>query len=172
MRVKHLLFCAAFLICAFTPTVAQDSYVIASCSAPNKSERLVGGRYALSLPKNAIIKKGRDVDYSDYSIGYGKKKNRVWLFGIFGPLASSGKVPDDWLSASVEVVRRTWKRGEFEGVDAKGKLANGNHWRYFGQFGESISYHDVPAEAAAYFDNIIDTVCFREWKFVSQQRNN
>jgi len=109
---------------------------------------MVGGRLKLKLGKQAIVKRGRDVDYSNYALGFGVKKGRVWLQGIFGPYATSGRVPDDWLSASSEVTQTKWKFDDLEGVDAKGKLPNGNRWRYFGTFGESISYYDVPLDAA------------------------
>ncbi len=110
------------------------------------------------------MKEGRDIDYSDYAVGFGPKKSRVWLQGIYGPVATSGKAPEGWLSASVEVTRRTWRFADLEGVDVKGKLANGNYWRYFGQYGESVRYYDVPADAAAYFDGLLNNVCFLDWR--------
>ena len=97
------------------------------------SGKVVGGRIILRLPKGAIVKEGRDIDYSDYAVGFGPKKGRVWLQGIYGPVATSGRVPEEWLSASVEVTRRTWTVADLDGVDAKGKLANGNEWRCLGQ---------------------------------------
>jgi len=127
-------------------------------------QRRVGGRIKLHLPKNAILTKGRDADYSDYAIGFDPKKGRVWLQGIYGPNATSGRVPDDWLAASVDVTRRVWRFADLEGVDAKGKLANGNYWRYTGHSGESISYYDIGSNAAAYFDRIIDHACFHDWR--------
>ena len=127
--------------------------------------KVLGGRLKLHTPKGAIVKKGQDIDYSNYAVGFGAKKSRVWLQGIVTlPVATSGKVPDNWLSASVEVKRKTWKFADFEGVDVKRKLSNGNYWRYLGQLGESIKYYDVPAEAAAYFDGLLNNVCFLDWR--------
>ena len=162
MKLNPLILCPVLLLCASASTMAQSQYSIPACSSSSKSR--LGYTFQLSLPKGAIVRRGQDVDYSDYHIGFGAKRRRVWLSGIYGPIATSGKVPQDWLSSSVEVSQRTWKFGEYEGVDAKGKLANGNHWRYFGRFGESIRYHDVPADAAAYFDNIINNICFLDWR--------
>ena len=71
-------------------------------------------------------------------------------------------VPEDLLTKSTDVTQRTWKRGDVSGIDTKGKLANGNLWRYFGQGNELIRYEDVPAEAAAFFDGLLDKVCFRD----------
>jgi hypothetical protein len=99
---------------------------------------MLGGRLKLKVDKDALVKKGRDVDYSNYAVGFGKKKERAWLQGIYGPNATSGQVPREWLRASTEVTQRTWKFAGFEGVDAKGKLGDGNFWRYFGTLGESL----------------------------------
>jgi len=70
----------------------------------------------------------------------------------------------NWLAASVDVTRRVWRFADLEGVDAKGKLANGNYWRHTGHSGESISYYDIGSNAAAYFDRIIDHACFHDWR--------
>ena len=164
MKLNIIILCIALLLCASSTVVAQNQYSLSACDSSSKSGKLLGDGFKLKLPKGAIVKKGRDVDYSDYAIGFGPKNNRVWLSGIYGPVATSGKAPDNWLSASAEVSQRTWKFAELEGVDAKGKLKNGNYWRYFGMFGESIRYYDVPKEAAAYFDGIIDNVCFLDWR--------
>ena len=77
-------------------------------------------------------------------------------------MAASGKVPADWLAASNSVTRRTWKQDDFDGVDMKGNLPNGNSWRYSSQCGESWKYYDVPAEAAAFFNRVIDGAYFRD----------
>ena len=164
MKLNFSLLCVALIIFSFIPVAAQNQYNLPACASSSESQKFVGGRLKLFLPKNAILKKGQDIDYSNYFIGFGEKKNRVWLSGIFGPTATSGKVPEKQLSASTDLVQRSWKFGEFEGVDTKGKLANGNVWRYIGQYGEAIEYYDVPKEAADYFDGILDNVCYQEWK--------
>jgi hypothetical protein len=66
--------------------------------------------------------------------------------------------------AKREVDGITWRFADLEGVDAKGKLANGNYWRYLGQYGESVRYYDVPVEAAAYFDGLLNKACFLDWR--------
>lgn len=161
MKLEAIIIC--LFLCACPSILAQDQYFLPACPSSSMSGKVVGERIKLHLPKGAILKKGQDVDYSNYAVGFGAKKSRVWLHGIYGPVATSGKVPEDWLSTSVEVTRRTWKFGDHEGGDTKGKLANGNYWRYLGLYGESIRYYDVPAEAAAYFDNILNNICFSDW---------
>jgi hypothetical protein len=164
MNLNRSILCIAVAICAFTSTHAQSTYSISACGKTDKPKQIVGNRFRFSLPKNAVVKKSRDVDYSAFNISFGAKRNLAWLLVIFGPNATSGNISKDWVSSSVEVKRRNWKYGEANGVDAKGKLANGNYWRYFGMVGESISYHDVSPEAAAYFDSVIDSVCYMDWR--------
>ena len=142
--------------------MAQSAYSLPACKLSANTHDLLGLRFKLKVGREPIVRKGRDVDYSSYALGFGRKKNRAWLNGIFGPNSTSGQVPREWLSASAEVNQRTWKFANLDGVDAKGKLANGNYWRYFGMFGESIQYYNVPPEAAAYFDRVIDSVCFMD----------
>lgn len=72
-----------------------------------------------------------------------------------GPLTTTGRVPDEWLTASAVVTVRTWKRGDVGGLDLTGELPNGNRWRYFSQCGEALSFHDVPASTSAFFNRII-----------------
>lgn len=159
---SRILFCLTLLLGTNAFAFAQSEYSLVACDSPAKAKKMVGGILKLNPSKEAIVKRGRDVDYSDYGIGFGKKDRRVWLQGIYGPNATSGRVPDDWLSASSEVTHRKWKFADLEGVDVKGKLPNGNYWRYFGMFGESIKYYDVPSDAAAYFDGIMNSVCILE----------
>jgi hypothetical protein len=163
MKFQTVFIYVAFSLCSYIPILAQSQRIIPTCSETPETKIVLGNTLKLLVPKDAIINKDTlDVDYWWYSVGFGPEKNRVWLRGIYGLHATSGQVPQKWLSSSTKIARRTWKHGKYRGVDAKGKLRNGNYWRYFGQFNESIEYYDVSAEAAAYFDNIIDNVCFLE----------
>ena len=163
MKVKTFLLCLLFVSnCSYV--LAQDQNSLAACDSSSTSKKSVGDRIKLPLPKNAVVKRGRDVDYSNYAIRFGPKKTPVWLEGIYGPTATSGAVPQDWLWLSVDVTRRVWNFGDVKGVDARGRLANGNYWRYFGLYGESVKYYDVPPNAAVYFDAIIDNSCFADWR--------
>lgn len=163
IKLEFLLINFVLLICGCVPALAQSEYSIPACNI-SKSQKFVGDRLTLPLPKGAKVKRGRDIDYADYYIGFGKKKNRVWLSGIFGPTATSGEVSEDWLSSSSDIIQRTWKSAEDKGVDVIGKLANGNYWRYVGRNGESFKYYDVPKDAAEYFDGIIGNLCYQAWK--------
>jgi hypothetical protein len=157
---SRILLSLSLLLSVSALTVAQSQYSLPACDA--KTNGMLGKRLKLKVAKDAIVKTGRDVDYSNYALGFGKKPNRAWLQGIYGPNATSGQVPREWLRATSEASQRKWKFAEIEGVDAKGKLPDGNYWRYFGMFGESFWYYEAPPDAAAYFDRVIDTVCFMD----------
>lgn len=164
MKIKISIFCLLTLLANFNVVKAQEKYNLPACKSV-ENENLIGDRFRIQVPKKAILKKGQDVDYSQYFIGFGKKRNRVWLSGIFGPLATSGKPTKDYTESSLEVMQKTWVfEGFEEGVDIKGKLKNGNYWRYFGAFGEAIKYYDVSLEAANYFDSILDGICYQKRK--------
>jgi hypothetical protein len=161
MKIKPFFLFSVLFLYGLSSTFAQDAGVIPTCNESSKSTKMIGGRYLLSLPKGAIVKTGMDIDYSAFSIGYGKRKNRFWLSGIFGGLVLGQRVPEDLVSSSVNVTQRTWNRGGVKVMDTKGQLGNGNYWRYFGEGDDLIRYENVSAEAAIYFDSILVTVCFR-----------
>lgn len=155
----RILAAVCLLLCVSALTVAQSQYSLVPCESSANTKDMLGLTLKLKVDKDAIVRKGHDVDYTYYDVGFGENNKRAWLKGIYGVNATSGQVPREWLSASPESKVRTWKFAELQGVDAKGKLANGNYWRYFGMFGESIYYYNVPPDAAAYFDHVIDTMC-------------
>ena len=161
MNLNLPIFCVAISLYASTPAAARSQYPVPTCGK-SKREKIVGDRLKLPLPRGAVVKRITDADYSAYSIGFGAKQDRAWLSGVHGPLVSGEKAPEAWLSSSAEVSQRVWRHRKYEGIDARGKLTNGNYWRYFGQYGEVIQYYDVSAEAAAYFDSLIDKVCIAE----------
>jgi len=64
---------------------------------------------------------------------------------------------DVWESADYSESAYTW--GGSDIVDARGRGPAGKLWRYFGRFGESISYYEAAPAAAALFDRAISGVC-------------
>lgn len=128
---------------------------------PAVTDKHPGFSLRLSPPVKAIVSQGHDVDYGYFSIGYGPKRERVWLKGSGnGPYASLGVPPEGWLLNSREFSVRAFRSGSVEGMDIRGQANDGTYWRYAGVLlKESMSYSGVSAEAAAYFDNLIDGAC-------------
>jgi hypothetical protein len=163
-RLLRIVLAGVLVMTAQPSIFAQDQISVPACDSLPKPKKFVGDRLRLAISKGATVKKGRDVDYEDYYVGFGEQKNRVWLSGIFGPTATGGMPSDKWMADSKEVRKGTWKSGVMRGNDIRGRLANGNYWRYFGTWGESFEYYDVSPEAAAFFDEMIKNVCYQEWK--------
>lgn len=78
--MKRISLFTILFITFLTPCFGQDSYIIPWCNTTIGSKDFVGGKFKLSLPKGAIVSKGKDIDYSNYSIGYGKKKKYESVF--------------------------------------------------------------------------------------------
>jgi hypothetical protein len=127
-----------------------------ACAEKRDSMTSVEKEYDLPISSQAIAPGGEDLIYWSEGLAHTVQNKTYRLVVTLGPISASGKLPDDWLAASTAATRRTWKHRDTENVDVKGKLANGNHWRYFSQCGESLKYYDVPTEASAFFDRIID----------------
>lgn len=127
-----------------------------ACAEQQGSKWTADKQYTLPIPNGDLVPRGQDKFYWGEGLSYTAQKKTDWLIASVGPIATSGKVPDDWLAASTTITVRTWKRGDLGGVDVKGTLRNGNHWRYFCQCGEAFRYNDAPAKTASYFDSIVD----------------
>jgi len=122
-----------------------------ACSESGDSMWSVSGQPASSAPESVAPPKGWGEGLS-FTV-----QDKTYRLGEFlGLMADHAKVPNVWLTASTEVVQRTWKQDRFDGADVKGKLPNGDYWRYFSLCGEVWRYYDVPLEAAAVFDYVID----------------
>jgi hypothetical protein len=94
-------------------------------------------------------------------IGYTVNGETYELRNVLGKMDQRDGVPADWVAASTSVTRRDMRRDARYAADIKGTLPNGLQWRYAHLCGESLIYHDVPPEAATYFDRLIDAAYFQ-----------
>jgi hypothetical protein len=161
MTCSRILLLSLLILGSSVQLLGQEKHTIETCADPFQAKHYLGEQYILLIPKGTRVHHGSDIDYSSYSVGYAVQKKTYRLSGMYGAMTLA-YVPEDLLTKSTEVTQRPWKRGDLNGIDTKGKLANGNLWRYFGQGNELIRYEDVPAEAAAFFDGLLDKVCFRD----------
>jgi hypothetical protein len=137
----------------------QTEWLIPPCGQELGGRQLRIARLRLQHPSGAQVKKGRDIDYEDFSIAYGQGNDQQYLYAIWGPMASHGFPPDSWISASVGFTSRSWRFGEAVGMDVRGRSKEGKFWRYFGTYGIGLSYKEASKEAADYFDRIMDSAC-------------
>jgi hypothetical protein len=141
-------------------TSAQESYELKPCAFTKMPKGNLGVSLVVRVPKDAKVTKGRDIDYTNFSIEHQTHGNRYFVNGIWGPNATGGKPSQKLVSSSELTEQREWTFGDFQGVDVKGIAENGTYWRYFGMHGESITYEGVPPDVARYFNSLIDKVCF------------
>ena len=80
MKLKSFLLSLVFV--SACPTVlAQAQYSLAVCDSSSTSEKAVGDRIKLHPPKDAVVKKGRDVDFPIMQFGLVQRR-RAFLMGV------------------------------------------------------------------------------------------
>ena len=108
-----------------------------------------------------VSQQGQDVDYGGRNYYVETKSGPKGISHGSGPMWSFG-IPTDmdvWRSVKYEEI--TYDHGRVTIIDTKGQYANGNHWRYLGQFGESASYSDVDEQTAMTLDAFLDGACIK-----------
>lgn len=150
----------AVVIVAGTGAVYGQRRIIPVCPTASDAERLVGFEIKLLIPKETTVEQGHNGDYVYWRINFGQDKGHFRLSGFSGLQAFSGEPSRENIKASRKFIRRYWVHNKQRGVDARGTFKNGKLWRNFGMFGDVVSYYNVSADAAAYFDRLITTACF------------
>jgi len=110
------------------------------------------------LADTSISRRGDFGYWGETLAAYTVQNKTYTVFVTADSLSTVGKPPDAWLAASTTISRRIRTQGGRGAIDVTGKLQNGNLWRSVGQCGQSLRYYDVPAEAAAAFDRMIESV--------------
>ena len=139
---------------------AGQGQVIPPCSDAHAHGRRVGWTLRVSVPRGASVERSRGAHGSGYSIRVGSKKKRIELQGYGGQYAHSYP-PDEWILTAAEYTIRSWRSGREEGVDFRGRLADGTRWRYFAVCAEEVLYRAAADEEASVLDNIIEGICFQ-----------
>jgi hypothetical protein len=157
----------AIVICSCSSQLAaqrrhaiSSARVIPVCSKPSDTEKIVGFDIKFIVPKDTEIIHGGDIDFVAWAINFRAANKSPQLAAFKGLNVGNGEPERADIDASRKLTRRYWSHNKHRGADSRGTLKNGNFWRNFGMFGEVIWYHNVPADAVAYFDRIIDTACF------------
>jgi hypothetical protein len=143
-----------------TPTRLERStngpWTPATCSAGETVHGASQGSMRFRIPKGARLQRGADIDYELFVVKRGRHLlthggGVHWSYGL--PLMS------DW-KALQSVVERDVS-GPLDTADYRGLLNDGTHFRFVGRLGETIVYRGVDPATAAYFDTIIDSLCWR-----------
>jgi hypothetical protein len=132
---------------------------VPSCDGSDSNNRFTFGGFSFVLPKHSTITRGRNIDYTSFALNWGSGTEESLLRGMYGQMATSGFPVDNWIISSSEFSSRSWRNGEQELVDIRGRSQAGL-WRYLGSHGFLISYEKASSDGAAFFDRIIDSACF------------
>jgi hypothetical protein len=142
------------------PASEQPRTLSACSEAVKKDKRQADMSLRVSLPRDAKIKAGAEADARMLAIGY-----RVdWMVDGSGPQWSSG-LPDLKLwKQLVNVEERDITVDDphvtIAIADYSGLLQDGSHFRFIGTRGQGIAYTDATVDSAAYFDSLLDTLCW------------
>ncbi|HEU5350129.1 MAG TPA: carboxypeptidase-like regulatory domain-containing protein [Terracidiphilus sp.] len=119
------------------------------------------GFYFERIPGIKASRLMSDVDYVArwYSIKVSGKKYAVRQ-GT-GALWGFGEPEDERVWQSVQFDEVVYDVGGADIVDARGTMPDGTQWRYLGSFNVSADYEDVPPEAAAMLDKLLDSGCWK-----------
>ena len=58
--------------------------------------------------------------------------------------------------------RGVLRKSEVVGAEYRGRYKDGSHWRWVETPGDLVFYEHLGTESAAYFDRIIDSMCWIE----------
>jgi hypothetical protein len=106
------------------------------------------------VPK-AKVSSSQDIDYLSTSYVLETKTGPVAMRCGRGPMWSLGVPNNELVWDSVEYGESVTGAG-YGTVDAKGRTADGQYWRYRGMLGDSCEYSKVDRETAAAFDCLLN----------------
>jgi hypothetical protein len=138
---------------------AERPRVLPACSdAVKHDKRQADMPLRLSLPRLAKIKTAVDQDDRVLAVGY-----RVdWMMNAAGSRWSDGLPELKLWKQAIKTEERDITVDD-PGVliaDYSGMLQDGSHYRVIGLRGQRISYTDATVDSAAYFDSLLDTLCW------------
>jgi len=142
-----------------------EGWIIPACTQKPKMSHSLFFMLEPSKREGTKLRKVVDADYELYYIRFRNSRDFLqigsghsWCNGC-GP---SKQDMDDSTGVSSRDIAFGPENSRIHGKDARGKLIKGGYWRHVAAPFETISYRDVSPAAAAFFDSIIDSVCFQE----------
>lgn len=147
---------------------AADDLVVPPCGKRVRGQRRIGwgwgNEYAFwfDVPKHeAKLLGGKwDVDYVKYAVKPRNSESHMELW--FGPYAIDKYPSHEFVFDSTEDNERNVvaSDGGLLGADSWGHLTSGKNWRHTAILGVGgATYRDATSDDAAFFDQIINTVC-------------
>lgn len=114
-----------------------------------------------------------DTDYVRHVVRAKNSSTHIEFW--FGPMAISAEPDDDLFISSVKFSQRNIvsPRGQRIGMDSWGELPSGMRWRQTAIAAEGGSlYQAVPPKTVDLFDQIVDSICMTEGRFIEIENSN
>lgn len=173
IELRGYVFKVLLAVCVITPmqvvseSAGASSWILQECGA--KVTKRVGRILLFRLPKHAQHSRVWDVDYGYDRIRYPKSNELLLVYSsVYG---GDLKPREDALSSVVQPHHRSIEFGGNSGLsgsvgnDYRGVTRQGKNWRWTGAVDTYATYEVSSSEAAAYFDQIIDSACyFKTWQ--------
>ena len=117
------------------------------------------------VPRFAHVSKGGDFEgHVWHDIWFGPEQNRTRLIIVYGQhpagLAWEHEPPADIVWTTTH-----WSCRDIDGKDGRAVAADGRRWRFRTLLSGVAQYDGVSAEAAEYFDKILDSMCCGQGPF-------
>jgi hypothetical protein len=121
-----------------------------------------------AYPKGTRLLTGSDIDYRTVSVRFAG----ATLTCGTGPHWTSGLPTPSVLNEADLEEPDVWTPWGVPAAEYRGRLRDGTRWREILIVGESIRYDAADATAAAYFDAIIDSICFEVSGVIPRSRSS
>lgn len=135
---------------------------IPSCAMTGKYGRVDATGAFFRIPLGPGVKASgprRDIDSSMQSYLVNTRTGKASILHGAGFSWSSGYSSDKEVWESVSYEERRREGPGYSVLDARGRKANGELWRYVGHLYESASYTGANAQTAKLLDEILDGIC-------------
>ena len=124
---------------------------------PQSDPSRFGDAMLFATPLGARLHNDADVDYRTVSIRYAGATllfgtGIYWTYGLPSP-----RTLREMITVEERDVPTPWGLAD----EYRGRRSDGTRWREVIMFGESIEYDRANTKAAAYFDQVIDSLCFK-----------
>jgi hypothetical protein len=143
----------------------DSDIILRPCRKSKVGEKQIGYGIRFVIPKRKVIIQGGkwDVDYVVYRITAKKDTQPHPLELWFGVYAISGEPDDQQITDSVTFRQRNIVIPDHgvSGVDTRGQWRAGGNWRHTAMAAQGGAiYRDASPQEAAFYDRIIDSLCF------------
>ena len=136
----------------------KSEWVIPSCQLFAEKSRYVGAEVRVQVPTDIDISKEKSHNLANLTIKHDDSNGANYLT-ILGSVSGGDFPNQNLILSSVDLFSRSLKNNNKYGVEFRGKLQDGGHWRQVSFGFYTLIYRNASSEASHFFDKIIDSLC-------------